>query len=161
MQKLRAWQTGVLGILIGAIAGLVVGIVMQPYLYPPPALNETVSAEQVKIASGIFNDASPSDPIHYGEGSVSVYKNLLHLEGDFEVRPGPAFHVYLTKDLITDSETRVQNLEFVDLGRLRAFKGSQNYNIPPNVNPLEYSSVVVWCAAHNVLIAPATLKKAQ
>ena len=47
---------------------------------------------------------------------------------------------------------------FVDLGRLKAFKGSQNYPVPAGVNLAGYGSVVIWCEQFGVLISPAALK---
>ena len=47
---------------------------------------------------------------------------------------------------------------FVDLGRLRAFKGSQKYGIPAGVDLKAYPSVVIWCALFGVLISPADLE---
>jgi hypothetical protein len=49
---------------------------------------------------------------------------------------------------------------FVDLGRLRAFKGSQNYPIPAGLDAKSFRSVVIWCEQFGVLISPATLKLA-
>jgi hypothetical protein len=49
--------------------------------------------------------------------------------------------------------------KFVDLGRLRAFKGSQVYDLPAGVKPADYGSVIVWCEAFGVLITPASLKR--
>ena len=46
---------------------------------------------------------------------------------------------------------------FVDLGRLRAFKGSQRYAIPAGVDLKKYASVVIWCEQFGVLISPADL----
>jgi len=46
---------------------------------------------------------------------------------------------------------------FVDLGRLRAFKGSQNYELPAGVDVAKYASVVIWCEQFGVLISPAKL----
>jgi hypothetical protein len=46
---------------------------------------------------------------------------------------------------------------YVDLGRLRAFKGSQNYAIPEGVDLKNYPSVVIWCQQFGVLISPADL----
>jgi Electron transfer DM13 len=46
----------------------------------------------------------------------------------------------------------------VDLGRLRAFKGSQVYPVPAGVNLAKYDSVVIWCEQFGVLISPAALK---
>ena len=46
---------------------------------------------------------------------------------------------------------------YIDLGRLRAFEGAQNYKIPKGIDLKKYRSVVIWCEAFGVLISPATL----
>ncbi len=46
---------------------------------------------------------------------------------------------------------------FVDLGRLRAFKGSQRYAIPAGLDLARFQSVIVWCEQFSVLISPADL----
>ena len=46
---------------------------------------------------------------------------------------------------------------YVDSGRLRAFKGSQNYIIPAGVNLKDYGTAVIWCERFGVLISPAKL----
>jgi len=53
--------------------------------------------------------------------------------------------------------TNVAKTMFVDLGPLRAFKGSQNYDVPAGVDVTKYGSVVVWCEQFGVLISPAKL----
>ena len=154
----------IIGVLIGGVLGVVGGfaggIFVFPYLFPPPPVNETVDAQTSAniIATGSFIHANPSDPVHYGKGRVSVYPNLVHLETDFEVGPGPKFHVYLVPDADVTPSTRVQDTMFVDLGRLKAFTGSQNYPIPDGVDLDKYKSVVIWCEQFNVLISPAALK---
>jgi len=45
----------------------------------------------------------------------------------------------------------------VDLGPLRAFKGSQRYAIPNGVDLAQFDSVVIWCREFSVLISPADL----
>ena len=50
---------------------------------------------------------------------------------------------------------------FVDLGGLRAFKGSQRYAIPPGLDLKNYQSVIIWCERFGVLISPADLKTAM
>lgn len=154
----------IIGFLVGGILGVVGGfaggIFVFPFLFPPPPVNETVnSSTSIEIvASGTFIHANPSDPVHYGKGRVSVYRNLVHLESDFEVGPGPKFHVYLVPDANITPQTRVQDTMFVDLGRLKAFTGSQNYPIPDGVDLERYKSVVIWCEQFNVLVSPALLK---
>jgi len=50
---------------------------------------------------------------------------------------------------------------FVDLGRLRAFKGSQKSPVPAGVDLTKFPSVVIWCQQFSVLISPADLSFEQ
>ena len=76
---------------------------------------------------------------------------------NFQVGPGPAYHVYLVLlDEVTPS-TEVDKTMYVDLGSLRAFKGGQNYRIPAGTDLKDYKSVVIWCERFGVLISPAKL----
>ncbi|MBM3357787.1 MAG: DM13 domain-containing protein [Betaproteobacteria bacterium] len=151
----------VIGGVLGAAAGFAAGIFVYPYLF----LADIVATEKVEdraarkaVAQGTFIHANPRDPIHYGKGGVTVYQDLLHLEADFEVGPGPKFHVYLVPEKKVTTDTKVAQSMYVDLGRLKAFKGSQNFPVPPGVNLANYGSVVIWCEQFNVLISPAELK---
>ncbi|MEK6594144.1 MAG: DM13 domain-containing protein [Pseudomonadota bacterium] len=151
----------VIGGLFGIAAGFALGIFVYPYIF----LADIVAVEKVEqsaarklVAKGTFIHANPSDPIHHGKGGVTVYENLLHLEGDFEVGPGPKFHVYLVPDPNVTPSTKVADTMYVDLGRLKAFKGSQNYELPAGLNLAGYKSVVIWCEHFGVLISPAALK---
>jgi hypothetical protein len=121
--------------------------------------NESVQQAGTRkvLARGTFIHANPSDPIHYGRGRVTIFEGLLHLEPDFEVGPGPKFHVYLVPDKEVVPSTKVAATMYVDLGRLRAFKGSQNYPVPGGVDVTRYGSVVIWCEQFGVLISPARL----
>ena len=44
-----------------------------------------------------------------------------------------------------------------DLGRLRAFKGSQRYALPAGLDLSNYQSLIIWCEQFSVLISPADL----
>jgi hypothetical protein len=81
----------------------------------------------------------------------------VFLDADFEVGPGPAFHVYLVPNANIRTATAVKDSMFVDLGGLRAFRGSQRYPIPAGVDLKNYPSVVIWCERFSVLISPADL----
>jgi Electron transfer DM13 len=151
----------IIGGLLGAVAGFAAGIFVYPYIF----LADIVAAERVEnlgakqtLATGTFIHANPSDPIHHGRGNVTVYEDLIHLEGDFEVGPGPKFHVYLVPEKNVTPDTDVAKTMFVDLGRLKAFKGSQNYPVPLGVELRRFGSVVIWCEHFGVLISPASLK---
>ena len=86
-----------LGGVLGTGFGVALGFFIFPYVFPPPTASEQLADfERSKlIASGMFIHANPSHPVHYGKGRVSVYEHTVYLESDFEVGPGPAFHVYL------------------------------------------------------------------
>jgi hypothetical protein len=85
----------------------------------------------------------------------------LFLEPDFEVGPGPKYHVYLVPKANVRTNADVPDTKFVDLGQLRSFKGSQRYAIPDGTDLKQFSSVVIWCEAFGVLISPADLKPAS
>jgi hypothetical protein len=92
---------------------------------------------------------------------VSVYEKAVYLEPDFEVGPGPAFHVYLVPKATIRTSSDLKDVKYVDLGGLRAFKGSQRYPIPAGVDLKDYPSVIIWCEAFSVLISPADLMAAR
>ena len=151
----------VAGVLLGSAAGFAVGIFFYPYIF----LADIVASDKVDnpsarkiVATGMFIHANPRDPIHYGKGKLTVYQDLVHLDGDFEVGPGPKFHVYLVPEKNVIPSTNVAKTMYVDLGRLRAFKGSQNYPVPAGVDLGKFDSVVIWCEQFGVLISPAALK---
>ena len=158
--------TFVVGAVLGIAGGFAAGIFAYPFLF----LNDIVASEQVPgaagenlagrsvAATGSFIHANPKDPIHYGKGGVTVYEDLVHLEADFEVGPGPKYHVYLVPETNITPMTNVEKTMFVDLGRLKAFRGSQNYPLPAGVDLAKYSSVVIWCEQFGVLISPAALQ---
>jgi hypothetical protein len=148
------------GAILGTAFGVAVGFFAFPYVFPPPPATEVLSeAEQSQIlASGTFIHANPSDPVHYGSGSVEVYENRVFLKEDFKVGPGPAFHVYLVPKPGIRASAEVKDTMFIDLGKLRAFEGSQKYAIPAGVDLSDYQSVVIWCRQFGVLISPADLQ---
>ncbi len=161
---MKAFWRGLAILLVGGVLGtgfgVAVGFFVYPFVFPPPDAAEVLTAEEVEdgaVATGTFIHANPSDPIHRGEGRVSVYPEKVFLETDFEVGPGPAFKVYLVPKQMIRRSGDVVGTMYVDLGKLRAFKGSQGYAIPDGVNLADFPSVVIWCEAFSVLISPADL----
>ncbi len=121
----RAIALFLIGGVFGTGFGVALGFFAFPYVFPPPEAAETFSAgEQTKVvAKGMFIHANPSDPIHYGKGGVTVYENTVFLEKDFEVGPGPNFHVYLVPKAMVRESAHVAQTMFVDLGRLSTAAG--------------------------------------
>ncbi len=155
----RGFIIFLVGGLFGTGFGVVLGFFFFPFVFPPPPAAETLAeAERTAlVATGTFIHANPSDPVHWGKGSVSVYQRAVFLEPDFEVGPGPAFHVYLVPKSGIRKNSDLGDAMFIDLGGLRAFKGSQRYAIPAGVDPKNYQSVIIWCRQFSVLISPADL----
>jgi ABC-type antimicrobial peptide transport system permease subunit len=149
-----------LGGILGTAFGIALGFFFFPYVFPPPPAAEhlTEADRSALVATGTFIHANPSDPVHWGRGMVSVYERTVFLEPDFEVGPGPAYHVYLVPKASIRNNGDVKDAMYVDLGGLRAFKGSQRYSIPARVNLKDYPSVVIWCERFSVLISPADLQ---
>jgi hypothetical protein len=162
------WLRTIVAFLVGGVLGtgfgVALGFFLFPYVFPPPPasdqLTEADRRNQV-VAEGRFIHANPSDPVHWGKGSVAVRSDSVFLGPDFEVGPGPKFHVYLVPKASIRSSGDVSGQMFVDLGRLRAFKGSQRYAIPAGVDLGKYQSVIIWCEQFSVLISPADLMRAR
>jgi len=150
------------GGVLGTAFGVAVGLFIFPYVFPPPPAAEvlTEADRTALVATGTFIHADPGDPVHYGKGEVSVYQKAVFLEPDFEVGPGPAYHVYLVPKPSIRKSADVTDTMYVDLGQLRAFKGSQRYPIPDGVGLAAFPSVVIWCERFSVLISPADLAPA-
>lgn len=150
----------VVGGVLGTGVGIAIGFLLFPFVFPPPpAMEQLTEADRSPlVASGNFIHADRSDPLHYGNGKVSVYEKTVFLEQDFEVGPGPKYHVYLVAKPEVRRSSDLTGANFVDLGRLRSFRGSQRYPIPEGIDLKQYPSVVIWCETFSVLISPADLR---
>ncbi|HMN51093.1 MAG: DM13 domain-containing protein [Xanthobacteraceae bacterium] len=163
---LRGFLIFAIGGLLGAGAGFGAGIWFFPYLFPPPVGTDVMTQEEKAkptFATGTFIHADPSDRVHWGRGNVTVQKDQVYLEPNFEVGPGPDYRVLLVKkaNIKTKAEVveAIRNKQFVEISGLRSFKGGQRYAVPAGVNVEEYQSVVIWCWAFSQLISPATLER--
>ncbi len=160
-----SWRS-VLVFLVGGVLGtgfgIALGFFLFPYVFPPPPAAEqlTQADRQARIvAGGTFIHANRSDPIHWGKGSVTVREDSVFLEADFEVGPGPKYHVYLVPKAGIRTSADLRDQAFVDLGRLRSFSGSQRYSIPAGLELTKFQSVIIWCEQFSVLISPADLSR--
>jgi hypothetical protein len=160
------WWRQVAAFLLGSVLGTgfggALGFFLFPFVFPPPPaadqLNEADRRSSL-VAAGKFIHANPADPIHWGKGGVTVRQDSVFLESDFEVGPGPKFHVYLVPKAAIRASGDLSGQMFVDLGRLRAFKGSQRYAIPAGLDLAKFQSVIIWCEQFSVLISPADLAR--
>ena len=86
-----------------------------------------------------------------GDGSG---QRFLRFE-DFATDNGPDLNVYLTRGDGNDGS------EFIDLGDLTGNLGSQNYEIPTEIDLTEWDTVVIWCVRFGVGFGSATLTSAS
>jgi hypothetical protein len=75
-------------------------------------------------------------------------RSILRLE-NFKSTNGPNVHIYLA--------TNKSASDFIDLGRLKANNGNQNYDIPSGTNLTKYNMALIWCKDFSVLFGNAQL----
>jgi hypothetical protein len=117
---------------------------------PPP----TPAAPSLIARSGPFHG---SDDFHFGRGTARLIETapgsfVVRLE-DFAVRNGPDLYVYLSPS--ADGYAKGA----IELGRLKADTGNQNYPVPDGAidDPAKVASVVIWCKQFSHLFATAPL----
>jgi hypothetical protein len=120
--------------------------------------------------------ASSSDPqplytglltakAHPTSGRVSIYQALagkrdLRLT-DFATSNGPDVHVLLARSTDEKLSKGLVNgeLNSVELGRLKANQGDQNYDVPDSADLTRYDAVVIYCERFHVVFGIAKLDK--
>jgi hypothetical protein len=112
-------------------------------------VNATITS---KIRTGTFIGAG--DGFHNTEGLAKVIplgqgSIVIRLE-NFNSTNGPNVHLYMSTDKAASN--------FIDLGRLKANNGNQNYNIPNGTDLVKYNMVLIWCKDFSVLFGSAELK---
>jgi hypothetical protein len=152
----KAW------ILLAAVVLVVLGAVTLIWFQPQKLFyDDTVSeeiptaTEPVEVARGTFISRE-----HETTGTARILRlpdgqQILRLEG-FETSNGPALYVYLSQNP-ADGEDGLFDDDYVDLGELKGNIGDQNYVIPAEIDPLGFTSVVVWCDRFSVSFGAADL----
>jgi electron transfer DM13 len=121
------------------------------------SLSENQSSQMENETSDLILAGSfvgVGDGIHDAMGIAKVIpvgggEKVLRLE-DLVVTNGPDLYVYLSTDKSAS--------DFVNLGRLKANIGNQNYPIPAGTDMTKYDTVLIWCRAFTVLFGSADLK---
>jgi hypothetical protein len=114
-------------------------------------ISQNTAEENKNLLVGDFMGVN--DGIHNAEGYVKILtlldgSQILRLE-DFRSTNGPDVHLYLSTDK--------QASNFIDLGRLKANNGDQNYQIPIDTDFNKYKYVLIWCQPFSVLFGSAQL----
>ena len=145
---------------VGFVGGALFWYLASP-LFIDRVVDESLSesAKTRVLSTGSFQDV---DSIHKGSGTATIYegadgRRTLRLT-DFEVTNGPDLKVWLVEKKDVQESSDVTDMPYVSLGVLKGNIGSQNYQIPADVDLSKYGSVVIWCEQFSQLFSPATLE---
>ena len=127
-----------------------------------PTLEVKSVADLIALAK-----AKPGDVLYAtaGKGTATVYKlangkRILRLT-HFKTDNGPDLHVRLIAANDARNTASVAKTDHVELGQLKGNKGSQNYDVPENVDLSKYKVVSIWCNRFSVNFAAAPLTAAK
>jgi hypothetical protein len=136
-----------------ALAAVVAGLLL---------LAGTAQAQQAAkvLAKGEFHNADKA-----GKGTATIYqladgKRVLRLS-NFSVDNGPDLHVRLIAADDARDTASVAKTDHVELGQLKGNQGSQNYDVPGNVDLSRYKVLSIWCNRFSVNFAAAPLTVAR
>ncbi|MFC9994952.1 DM13 domain-containing protein [Nocardia sp. NPDC127526] len=160
-----------------AVIALVVGL----YLFEPWRLFTSTTVEEAAptISAPMTPGAAPAPETrtlytgtfisheHATSGTVAVLQlgdgtRVLRLE-NLDTSDGPDLHVWLADAPVipgVDGWRVFDDGEHLGLGNLKGNKGSQNYDIPAEVDLAKLTSVTIWCDRFNVSFGAAELRAA-
>ncbi len=140
---------------IGAF-GVGLGMYILPILIAPTS--PTIAQINDISASASFEatfvkDLADSDAFHWGQGKVYIGTKAISLMGT--LAPGPDYKLYLAKQFV-ETEHAFNQLKpnMIKVGEVNTF---ENFvvNVPNNIDPSEYNTVIVWCERFGEFITAA------
>ena len=152
MKRLVLVVTHVLAVL----AGFALGVYTLPILTAPaaPSVAEVKAVATEAAFTGQFRrDLKDSDPLHWGEGTVSVGSKAISLAG--RIAPGPDYKLYLSPEFVeTEADFARLKPQMARVGDVRTF---ENFvvAVPPGIDPARYTTVIVWCESFSQFITSA------
>lgn len=117
----------------------------------PPTPTEPTVLRRGELVSLDHTTSGEAQVLELADGS-----RFLRLE-DLDTSNGPDLFVYLTTNPADGDEGAFDD-DFVNLGRLEGNLGSQNYEVPSEVDLDQYTTVVIWCDRFNSAFGAADLR---
>ena len=112
------------------------------------------------VETGVFHGQ-----VHSTSGRASIYKGsdgklTLRLT-NFKTSNGPDVHVLLiaANDAQDNDNFLKNNIERVELGKLKGNEGDQNYEIPASTDLAKFHTVAIYCERFNANFGTAPLEK--
>ena len=138
------------------VAGFALGVYALPILVAPSAptaAEVSAQAHQASFKGQFRRDLKGSDPLHWGEGTVSVGPRSIGLAG--ELAPGPDYKLYLSPEFV-ETEADFVRLK-PRMARVADIKTFKNFlvQVPESIDTTRYTTVVVWCETFSQFISAA------
>lgn len=119
----------------------------------------TVERSPIVLAQGVLISHE-----HETSGTVKILEladgsRLLRLE-NLDTSNGPKLEVWLSDAPVVeglDGWFVFDDRKYLSLGALKGNRGSQNYEIPADLNLSDFSSVSIWCVTFKVSFGAAEL----
>src|SRR5437870_1679047 len=141
-----------------ALAALAFTFALQASVYAQDSMKHENMAKT--LATGTFHGK-----VHSTSGRATVYqeedgKLVLRLT-NFKTSNGPDVHVILiaAKDAMDDANFLKDNMEKVELGKLKGNAGNQNYEIPAGTDLTRFRTVSIYCERFNANFGAVRLEK--
>ena len=164
---------GVVGVALVAVALAA----FQPWkLFVDQSVAEAAPVAESVAAAPEGSDPGPVEPQtlatgdfisheHATTGTVAVLEladgsRVLRIE-DLDTSNGPDLRVWITDAPVIDGRDGwgvFDDGQYVELGKLKGNQGSQNYEIPEDVDLEDLTSVSIWCDRFNVSFGAAELQ---
>jgi len=124
------------------------------------AATGALAQSSTPVETGVFHGQ-----VHSTGGRASIYKGsagqlTLRLT-NFKTSNGPDVHVLLiaASDAQDNDNFLKNNVERVELGKLKGNEGDQNYDIPSGTDLTKFHTVAIYCERFNANFGTAPLEK--
>lgn len=141
------------------VVGFALGIYSLPILTAPagPSVEQIRSAAGTAEFTGMFRrDLEDSDPLHYGEGTLYVSRDVIAFEG--RLAPGPDYRLYLSPEFVeTEDAFEASKHKMVQVGHVFTFEDFM-VEVPDSIDPAEFTTAIVWCESFGQFITAAAYR---
>lgn len=145
---------------LALLVGFGAGIYALPILTAPPgpSAEEVAQAVVGGMYSGEFRrDLKDSDPLHWGEGTVTLSLQQVVFTG--RLAPGPDYKLYLSPEFVeTEADFKRLKSTMLRVGDVKTF---ENFivTLPQGTDPSRFTSVIVWCETFSQFITSAQYRE--
>lgn len=133
--------------IILAIVVIIIALILAYIFFKPIEKNEVIRGKVMQRAK--FMPKS-----HKVKGEAQIIKKgndlYLYLKNFYTIR-GPDVFLVLARDLKAKDQ--------INLGKLKATKGSFFVKLPKKIDLKKYNKVLIWCRAFRILFSYAEFKK--